>query len=110
MRRPRRWRYIALGIVTVPALAPIALLGSGACFMLAAQADEGPPPQQHSAAACGEDTQCLKLWYAEYKGGIIQELLFWREFEDDVASHNSIVAGNDLGSGPIKVLAGRRIG
>jgi hypothetical protein len=76
----------------------IVTLAVVASLTLAVQADEGPPPQQHSAAACGEDTQCLKLWYAEYKDGIIQELLFWREFEGDVASHNSIAAGNDLGS------------
>jgi hypothetical protein len=68
-----------------------------ACLTLPAQADEGSPPQRHSAADCGEGTQCLKLWYAEYKDGIIQEVLFWREFEDDVASHSSVAAGNDLG-------------
>jgi hypothetical protein len=68
-----------------------------ACFALAAQADEGPALQQHSAAACGEDTQCLKLWYAEYKDAIIQEVLFWREFEDDIAAHNENAAEADLG-------------
>ena len=41
--------------------------------------------------------QRLRLWYAEYKDGIIQELLFWREFEDDVASHDDNVAEADLG-------------
>jgi hypothetical protein len=69
-----------------------------ACVTIAlARADEGPPPaQQHSAEACGEDAQCLKLWYAEYKDAIIQELLFWRTFEDDVSSHNSLGAEHDL--------------
>jgi hypothetical protein len=64
-------------------------LDSGACSRRV-QAEEGSPPQRHSAAACGEGTQWLKLWYAEYKDGIIQEVLFWREFEDDVASHSSV--------------------
>jgi hypothetical protein len=68
----------------------IVALAVGGCFTLAAQAEEGSPPQRHSAAACGEGTQWLKLWYAEYKDGIIQEVLFWREFEDDVASHSSV--------------------
>jgi hypothetical protein len=62
-----------------------------------AQADEGPPPpQQHSAEACGEDSSCLRLWYAEYKDAIIQELLFWRQFENDVADRNSLGALNDI--------------
>ena len=69
-----------------------------ACVTIAlARADEGPPPaQQHSAEACGEDTQCLKLWYAQYKDAIIQELLFWRTFEDDVSTRNSLGAQHDL--------------
>jgi hypothetical protein len=69
-----------------------------ACVTIAlARADEGPPPaQQHSAEACREDTQCLKLWYAEYKDAIIQELLFWRTFEDDVSSRDSLGAEHDL--------------
>jgi hypothetical protein len=62
-----------------------------------AQADEGPPPpQQHSAEACGEDSSCLRLWYAEYKDAITQELLFWRKFENDVADRSSLGALNDI--------------
>jgi hypothetical protein len=64
-----------------------AILAVAASLAIDAQADEGPPPQQHNAESCGENAQCLRLWYAEYKDAIIQEVLFWREFEDDVASH-----------------------
>lgn len=61
------------------------------------QADEGPPPrQQHSAEECGEEPSCLRLWYAEYKDAIIEEVLFWRKFEDDVADGNSLGADNDV--------------
>lgn len=74
-----------------------ATLAVAACLTIVAQADEGPPPQQHSAESCGENAQCLRLWYAEYEDGIIHELLFWREFEDDVASHNENAAEADLG-------------
>jgi hypothetical protein len=75
----------------------VATLAVAACITLFAKADEGPPPQQHSAESCGENAQCLRLWYAEYKDGIVQEVLFWREFEDDVASHNEDAAEADLG-------------
>ena len=75
----------------------VATLAVATCLTIAAQADEGLPPQQHSAESCGENAQCLRLWYAEYKDGIIQELLFWREFEDDVASHDENAAEADLG-------------
>lgn len=43
--------------------------------------------QQHSADACGDDQECLRLWYAEYKPAIIHEFMNWREFEDDVADY-----------------------
>jgi hypothetical protein len=77
---------------------------------MVAQADEGPSPQQHSAESCGENAQCLRLWYAEYKDGIIQEVLFWREFEDDVASHNENAAEADLGFAFADISTGIIIG
>lgn len=68
-----------------------------ACFTIPVQADDGPPPsQQHSAEACGEDSKCLTLWYFEYKDGIIKELLFWRQFENDIADRNTGNVLDDL--------------
>jgi hypothetical protein len=49
--------------------------------------EPGPDNQQHSAAACGDDQKCLRLWYAEYKPAIIQESLNWRQFENDIADY-----------------------
>lgn len=54
--------------------------------------------QKHPAAGCGEDPVCLKAWYDEYRATMLDELQFWREFEDDVALRNADATITDFRS------------
>lgn len=47
------------------------------------------PSQAHLPDACNGDQKCLLAWYNEYEPAILDEFVFWRAFEDDVAETNS---------------------
>ena len=66
------------------------------CITIPVQADDRLPSQQHNSGSCGEDTKCLTLWYFEYKEAITEELVFWRQFENDIADSNMTNALSDL--------------
>jgi hypothetical protein len=45
--------------------------------------------QAHLPDSCNGDQKCLLAWYNEYKPAILDEFVFWRTFENDVAETNS---------------------
>jgi hypothetical protein len=43
------------------------------------------PKQTHLPSACGEgERQCIRVWFEEYKTGILGEMRQWRQFESRV--------------------------
>lgn len=56
------------------------------------------PEQQHPAKSCGENMDCLRKWFVEYKAAILSELAFWQQFEDDIARRSAYAALIDLRS------------
>jgi hypothetical protein len=64
-----------------------------AAALTPASADEGPPPQSHTAAACkANDPACVKAWFVEYRAGIAEEFRFYESIA--TTAHSAAQSGN----------------
>ena len=88
-----------MGSISIGSRGPVSVPAVQAQTQAAERQRKPWEDQQHPPGSCGNsDIPCFQKWYDEYRAAMTAEFMFWRDFENDVASRSSARASLALNS------------